>query len=156
MEEARTIALGLPQDTRGFGEHAMTYSEEATSRFKGGDIGWLEAGTSASRWPDAVVKAGFALKNNGDTSDVIETPEGFYLLKKIDAREPTVRSLDGRLRSTLESALLKEKRSAIEVGLKQQWDESLNVRIHNDVLGALRFQSPKDPAEAPVALPAGP
>ncbi|HSP41686.1 MAG TPA: peptidylprolyl isomerase, partial [Luteolibacter sp.] len=108
MEQARAIALELPDNTRGFGEHAMTYSEEATRRFKGGDIGWLEAGASAYRWPDEVVEAGFALQNTGDISEVIETPGGFYLLKKLDAREPTVRSLDGRLRATLVNALLKE------------------------------------------------
>lgn len=156
MEEARAIALELPENTRGFGEHAMSYSEEATSRFKGGDIGWLEAGDSACRWPDAVVKSGFALRNNGDVSEIIDTPEGFYLLKKLDAREPAVRSLDGRFRATLETSLLKEKRVSIETGLKEEWKESLNVIIHNEVLGSLQFQSPEDPAGTAGDLPAGP
>ena len=144
MEEARAIALDLPEDARGFGEHAMTYSEEATSRFKGGDIGWLEAGAASYRWPAEVVNAGFALTNIGDVSEVIETSTGFYLLKKLDAREPTVRSLDGRLRATLENALLKEKRAELETNLKQQWENSHPVIVHEDILKSLEFQAPAD------------
>jgi hypothetical protein len=153
MEQARTIALDLPENTRGFGEHAMTYSEEATSRFKGGDIGWLEAGASAYRWPEEVVDAGFALENPGDLSEVIETPGGFYLLKKLDAREPTVRSLDGRLRATLGNALLKEKRATLEADLKRQWKTAHPVTTHDEQVASLKFHEPAAPARDSQAIP---
>jgi peptidyl-prolyl cis-trans isomerase C len=156
MEEARAIALELPQATRGFGEHAMTYSEEATSRFKGGDIGWLEAGASAYRWPDEVVKAAFALNDIGDISEVIEAKDGFYLIKKLDAREPVVRSLDGRLRATLENALLKEKRVELEARLKQQWHASHPVTNHEDVLKSLEFAPSPAPSGDSLELPEEP
>ncbi len=156
MEAARALASELPETTRGFGAHAMTYSEEATSRFKGGDIGWLEAGASAYRWPDEVVKVGFALKENGDLSEVIETQKGFYLLKKLDSREPVVRSLDGRLRSTLENAILKEKRAAIEADLKDSWKNSSHVILHEDVLRSLRFQASEPPAGDSQSFPTEP
>lgn len=140
MEEARELAKTLPENTRGFGAHAMTYSEEATSRFKGGDIGWLEAGASAYRWPQEVIKAGFALTANGDLSDVIQTADGYYLLKKLDSREAVVRSLDGRMRATLMDALLKEKRATIQTQIKESWQKSSNVTIHKEVVKNLNFQ----------------
>jgi parvulin-like peptidyl-prolyl isomerase len=140
LEEAKSIAANLPPDTRGFGEHAMTYSEEATSRFKGGDIGWLEAGASAYRWPEAVIQAAFALKEIGETSDVIEAADGYYLVKKLDARDAVVRSLDGRLRSTLEGQLLKEKRVSVESSLLDNWKIAHPVKLHPEVLQSLRFE----------------
>jgi peptidyl-prolyl cis-trans isomerase C len=156
MEEARALALELAEDERGFGSHAMTHSEEATSRFKGGDIGWLEAGATASRWPDEVVKAGFALKEKGDLSEVFEAGDGIYLLKKVDSREPAVRSLDGRLRSSLEAAILKQKRSTLEADLLESWRASTPVKRHEDVLKTLQFQPFEDSAGESDSIPTQP
>lgn len=156
MEEARALALTLPEDTRGFGGQAMTYSEEATSRFKGGDIGWLDAGASSYRWPDEVMKAAFVLAQKGDLSDVIETADGFYLLKKLDSREAVVRSLEGRMRATLENSLLNEKRAAIEAGLKQTWKNSNTVTVREDVLNALEFHRSADHSGEPDSFPTKP
>lgn len=156
LEEARSIASGLPAGTRGFGAHAMTYSEEATSRFKGGDIGWLQAGETRYRWPEAVVKAGFALGEKGAISEVIGTEEGYYLLKKLDSRDAVVRSLDGRLRATLESAFLKEKRASIESRIKDDWKASSPVILHDEVLSNLEFQPEAGKTAAPATIPAAP
>lgn len=156
MEEARAKALALPADTPGFGPEAMRYSEEATSRFKGGDVGWLEAGAPAYRWPEPVVKAAFSLKAKGDVSDVIETEDGFYLLKKMDSREPGVRSLDGRFRASLENSILKEKRGGIEAKLKDGWKAGKEITIHDEVLSQLKFHSLPGPTEASGSIPVPP
>jgi len=156
MEEARAMAAALPAGTHGFGAEAMTYSEEATSRFKGGDIGWLQAGASAYRWPDAVVKAGFALKEKGAVSEVIATDDGFYLLKKLDSREAAVRALEGRLHATLKNALLKENRSALEAQLKDSWNAESATTLHEEVISKLKFHSTPDKPEATKPFPKTP
>ena len=156
MEEARGKSLDLPAGTRGFGADAMTWSEEATSRFKGGDIGWLEAGAAQSRWPAEVVEAGFALKENGAVSDVIATNDGYYLLKKLDSREPVVRSLEGRLRATLENAILREKRAALETQVTDSWKAAGDVALDEEVLSQLKFNAPPDHPETPNPLPTKP
>lgn len=145
LEEARAKAADLPADARGFGTEAMTWSEEPTSRFKGGDIGWLKEGESSYRWPEVVVNAGFSLKEKGAVSDVIETEDGFYLLKKLDSREAEVRSLEGRMRATIEASLLKEKRSAIETSLRDNWKADEALTVHDDVISQLKF--PSGPAQ---------
>src|SRR5262245_26912303 len=44
IQEARDTVRQQPPDlTRGFGSVALTYSEDQASRYKGGDIGWIEA-----------------------------------------------------------------------------------------------------------------
>ncbi len=156
MEEARSLAQNLPAETRGFGALAMTYSEEATSRFKGGDVGWIRTGESQYRWPDAVVETGFALSERGTISQVIETDEGFYLLKKLDSRAAVVRPLDDRLSASLQTTLLNEKRAALTVQLKDEWKEGVAVTLHDDVLAALNFSSDPDKREAPAAFSAMP
>jgi len=156
MDEARALATELADGARGFGAHAMTYSEEATSRFKGGDIGWMQAGEAKYRWPAVVVETGFALAEKGDLSDVIATDEGFYLLKKLDSREAVVRSLDGRLRSSLENALLKEKRMAIQSGLQDGWKASFPVTANDEVLSNLKFHSETGIPASPQSFPSAP
>jgi len=156
LEEARTLALELPEGTRGFGALAMNYSEEATSRFKGGDVGWLEAGATESRWPDEVVQSAFALPNPGDLSDVIAAPDGFYLLMKLDSREAVVRGLEGRLRAAVADSLLREKRSAIEAGLAQAWRDSIDLTVQRTVLDALDFQATADGDSAAEPFPPSP
>lgn len=138
LEAARLAALELPSDTKGFGALAMTYSEEATSRFKGGDIGWLQAGAMRYRWPQQVVDAGFALES-GQLSDVIETDEGVYLLKKIDARASQVRPLDESLRATLQRTLLKQQRAMLQAQVETDWAESVEVKRHDEVLSTINF-----------------
>lgn len=149
MASARELAVKLPAETRGFGADAMTYSEEATSRFKGGDIGWVQAGADRSRWPAEIVAAGFALKENGAVSEPIRTADGVYLLKKLDSREPTVRSLEGRLRATLENAILKEKRADFARQVKDGWKAETTVDVHEDTISKLNFK----PASAASATP---
>lgn len=150
IEEARTRALELPAEVRGFGADAMTYSEEATSRFKGGDIGWLQDGATRYRWPEAVVAAAFGLKQNGALSEVIETEDGFYLIKKLDSREAHVRPLGARVESSLKTKLLREKRAELAETLKAQWEAQSTVELNDEVIAEIDFTNrTQDPETTP-------
>jgi len=148
LENARTLARELSPEVIGFGALAMEYSEEATSRFKGGDVGWLQAGASGYRWPDEVVNAAFALKAVGDISEVIEAKDGFYLLRKLDFREPAVQPLEGRFRSSIANAVLAQKREALEKELKKEWQEAHPATIDEKLIQQLQYK--KSPSQDPV------
>ncbi|MGZ0707123.1 peptidylprolyl isomerase [Coraliomargarita sp. W4R53] len=141
LQEAQQLVSELPAGARGFGPLAMKYSEEATSRFKGGDIGWLKAGQDDYRWPEAVVSAAFRLQV-GELSEIVETEDGAYLLLKTDAREAVKPTLDGRFRATLSQSLLREKRELALKDLEQEWAEGVPLQLHEDVLARLKFASP--------------
>lgn len=152
MEQARELSLKLPADTKGFGALAMEYSEEPTSRFKGGDVGWLEDGATAYRWPKEVIEAARSLPTVGEISQVIATPEGFFLIRKIDSREPVVRPLEGRLKSSIASAVMAEKRQSMEKELKLQWQKQHPVEMNQKVLSQLKYhaiQEETTPSPAP-------
>lgn len=156
MEEARQRAQDLPSDVRGFGADAMTYSEEATSRFKGGDIGWLQDGAVRYRWPDAVVRAGFALDAVDSLSEVIETEDGFYLLKKLDGRESSLRPLGARVESSLKTDMLREKRAKLAEQLQARWDAQSSVELYDEVIAEIDFSNRpqgSEPATEFTAVP---
>jgi parvulin-like peptidyl-prolyl isomerase len=148
MENARALSRELPPEVTGFGALAMEYSEEATSRFKGGDVGWMQGGASGYRWPDEVIKAAFSLKAVGDISEVIEASDGFYLLRKIDFREPAVQPLEGRFRSSVANAVLAQKREALEKQLKKSWLDAHPATIDDKLIQQLHYK--KTPSQDPV------
>lgn len=150
LKEALEMASELPEGTRGFGELAMTYSEEATSRFKGGDVGWLQAGQERYRWPIEVVEAGFDLNEVGDLSSVIETKNGFYLLMKLDGREASVTPLDGRLKDILHTRLINQKRAEVTASVKSTWQQGVPVSFNDDILSKLDFSPPSDNQDGTV------
>lgn len=152
LEEARQKARALPEGTRGFGALAMKYSEEATSRFKGGDVGWLQAGRARYRWPDEVVEAAFSLSENGAISPVIETDSGDYVLMRIDARAEAVQTLEGRLIASLQNKILKAKRADLTAQLNHEWAASVDVALQADVIAELKFPSQTDSEAVPQAL----
>lgn len=147
LEKARNLAKELSPEVKGFGAIAMEYSEEPTSRFKGGDVGWLQAG-STSRWPDEVVKAAFALDAVGDISEVIATQEGYYVLRKMDFREPAVQALEGRFRNSVANAVMAQKRETLAKQLKKSWQEDHPAIINEKITKQLQYK--KTPSPEPV------
>jgi len=149
MDEGRTRALDLPAETRGFGADAMTYSDEATSRFKGGDIGWLQDGATRYRWPEVVVAAAFSLEA-GAISEVLETDEGFYLIKQLDARAAQVRPLGARVASSLKTKLLRQKKVELEQALKAEWKSQSDVELNAAAIAEIDFTNrPQDSETTP-------
>lgn len=135
--EARELAMELPADTRGFGALASQYSEEGTSRFKGGDIGWLQADSNGYRWPSQVIDSAFALAQNGAFSEVIEVAEGYYLLKQLDSRPEKIRPLDTALETSIQKKLYDEKRTALQASVRLEWGSSVPVTRHHEYFSNL-------------------
>jgi parvulin-like peptidyl-prolyl isomerase len=149
MEEGRSRALDLPAETRGFGADAMVYSDEATSRFKGGDIGWLQDGAARYRWPEVVVETAFNL-DAGAISEVLETDAGFYLIKQLDSRASQVRPLGARVASSLKTKLLRQKKTEFERALKAQWEAQSDVELIAAAIAEIDFTNrPQDSETTP-------
>lgn len=152
LEAARAEAQALPEGTRGFGVLATNNSEEATSRFKGGDIGWIQAGRERYRWPDEVVESAFSLAQNGEISPVIETDTGYYLLMRIDARAEAVKKLEGRFIASLQTQIIKDKRAALTEQIEAKWREDFQATIDEQVVSQIQIKLTTDAAEAEKAF----
>jgi len=155
--EARQQALALPATEKGFGAVAADYSEDQISRYRGGDAGWLDAGsTLAGRWPETVIAAGFALQNIGDMSQVLPAADGFYLVRKMDARPSVVAPL-ASVQTALERRLLAEKRQAAAADFKRSTRAALVVSTDLSLLSRVAYPDRLGaPSGAPPSLPHSP
>lgn len=129
MVTARDTALQSPSEpskrkasVRGFGAVAADYSDEATSRYRGGDIGWLEVDNFDYRWPKSVLETGFRLQV-GEVSGVLNLEDGVYLVRKTDERPGQITPLEDlqeSIRKTLETKKLHELRqAAVQAAIKE-------------------------------------
>lgn len=142
MGEARSKVLAAPPRGRGpanngFGSYAIDYSDDAASRYRGGDIGWIELDRLPPRWPRQVLEAGIALPL-GQISEVILASGGVYLVTKTDRREAWVAPL-----SDVEPAILQrltsQKRKDVEMAYKDESIRQANPVINQGVLAAVPF-----------------
>ncbi|MGH9727271.1 MAG: peptidyl-prolyl cis-trans isomerase [Candidatus Acidiferrales bacterium] len=86
-----------------FEDLAKKYSEDANTKAKGGDIGWIVAGQTAP----AFEKAAFSLPK-GAVSDVVQTPYSFDIIKVVDKEDAHTKSL-AEVRDSIVTMLTQEK-----------------------------------------------
>ena len=97
----------LSRQGKNFGELAKQYSE-GSQRQSGGDYGWRER----SFFRKELGEIAFALKP-AQVSNVIETPEAFYLMQVEEIRFARVRPIS-EVRSEIEKVLLGKERTRLQ------------------------------------------
>jgi len=154
MEQALAKAAASPAAggrggaATGFGEAAAEYSDDQVSRYRGGDIGWLDEGNFSYRWPKEVLAAGYALEKGG-CSGIIEAGGSLYVIMKTDARAGATTSFD-EAKASLRRELLAQKRAAVESAFLAENRSQTGAEIRPDVLSTVTL--PATPAApAPVA-----
>ncbi|MGJ8639302.1 MAG: peptidyl-prolyl cis-trans isomerase [Opitutaceae bacterium] len=65
----------------GFGAFAITHSEHRASRFKGGQLDWLEAATHTDSFKNRVLEIARGLKAPGDVSESVSNDGGTFLVR---------------------------------------------------------------------------
>lgn len=85
-----------------FEELAKEYSEDDTSKFAGGDLGFA----SDEIYEDAFAQA-LASLEKGQVSEVVETRDGLHLIKLLDARQPELAAFS-ELKDSIEAELRQE------------------------------------------------
>jgi parvulin-like peptidyl-prolyl isomerase len=109
--------LGKLETGSKFSDLARSYSE-GTNRDQGGDMGWLTQQTLRSE----LSKVAFKLKP-GQTSSIITTDDGYYIIRVEDRRRSKVTAL-ADVRDEIEKTLLQEER----LRLQQNWLDGLKTR----------------------------
>jgi len=152
LSEARRKAIDNPAPggrgpaAGGFAALAIEYSDDQASRYRGGDIGWLEEGTTSSRWPSEVLEAGYALKK-GEISEIIETEDGFCLVMKSDERKAFTTPFD-QVAPTLRQSLLVQKRRELNKAFTEETMRLITVELDLDALASVSL-----PGAGDVAVP---
>ncbi len=139
MQEARGKAIATPA-AGGFGPLAIEYSEDQASRYRGGDLGWMDAGNFSYRWPRSVLTSAYAL-DQGKVSDVIEAEGGFYLAMKTDARAGAIAPLT-QVEAALRQSLMVKKRHDLEETFRNEVARLAAPIINAEALTAVELPLP--------------
>jgi hypothetical protein len=119
---------------QGFSVIAVDHSEHQASRYKGGDVGWLESRRGIDAWSNAVSEIAFALKERGDVSEVVARPEGVFLVRLIAFQPAVVRPFE----SVSEQLRLEERK-------RMQQECEARLLQHIEQKYPLRWSASADP-----------
>ena len=112
----------------GFGKISADYSEDTVTRYRGGDLGWLnlEQGEHP-RVPQEVLAAGAALAE-GQVSAPIRAGDGVYVVMKAGERAAKQMSFQEAV-PLMRRRLLREKQRAVEAQFKAELLGSVPVKV---------------------------
>lgn len=99
-----------PKNPLAFSNVAREASQDAPTRAAGGDTGYRTQEELAAQYQREVAAAAFALKDPGQTSQVVETPRGLALLK-LNARQPGLNRTFDEVKEQLLARVTRDKRA---------------------------------------------
>ena len=156
-ESVRAEALALPAGTRNFGPVALARSDDAGTRYIGGELGWLTAPEAeAFRYGREVAEALLALAQPGDVSPVLRIEQGFAIVKLVEREEAAPAPLE-KIAPGIRNRLIKERREALRAAFYAELLRGVPVSVDAQALAGIEPLSPPAPTEpaAPPPLPGG-
>jgi peptidyl-prolyl cis-trans isomerase C len=162
LEKGRALYLADPAAARhggrmsGFGSVAADHSEEAISRYRGGDLGWVDPTRADDRLPREVLDAGLAL-DIGKPSEVLVTDKGLYVVMKSDARPAQVTPFE-EVVAGLRRRALRERQEQVQRDFMARLLAAQRIEIQADQAARLQIPASSGPAQdrLPPALRAVP
>lgn len=123
---------------------AKKQSDDRKSATKGGEMPWFAAGRIVPEFSNAA----FALENNGDVSQPVQTDFGFHIIKKLDARP--VPSFEAS-RKKIEAQIKRdpERRTSSKKAFIDQLKAEYNFSEYTEEKETLARVSPKELDELP-------
>ncbi len=149
IEEARQLALSGPE---GFQQAALKYSDHQASRYKGGDIGWLQQDRAPQRMSKQVVDAVFKMPAPGMVSEVIEAEEGYYITTLLEQKSASVLPLQ-EVEGKLHARLLRERREKIIADFDQATRELTGTQLYPEGLKEVSLPAAASAESTPPAVP---
>lgn len=111
-DEARSTLHEVQEKLKGgaaFASLAETYSEDDTSKFSGGDLGFSSADVYENEFSDALMGL-----ETGQVSNIVQTRDGLHLIKLLDIRQPEVAAF-ADLQDSLRQEIKREKSQVLYV-----------------------------------------
>jgi len=145
MAEARTKALAPEASAGGdvgFGALAIRYSEDQSTRYRGGDIGWFTEQAVGDRvLEQPLIQVLYQLSESNRISSVVETARGLYLIKFIEGRPAIVKPFES-LRPEIHHKLLIDDRKRIEAEWRAELRTGRQIQVFTQALEQAITPSP--------------
>jgi peptidyl-prolyl cis-trans isomerase C len=130
-----------------FANLARDASDDFASKSAGGDLGYRTRDELGKQWGNEIAAAAFALKEMGQESGVVESAQGFHILK-LAARQPALNRSFEDVKTQLAARVGREKRTKDFDEYVKKLREKANVKIDDAELEKVVVTS------APVPTPA--
>lgn len=129
----------------GFGALAAQASEDAVSRYRGGDIGWHQTGRDAYRWPVDIMETAFALPP-GQPSDVMAADDGFFVVMKSGEQAELVTPFE-EAKVLMRRRMIREKQQEVEASFRERIKQGVAIEVNE--ARARELALPATPAPVP-------
>jgi len=136
-----------------FAQLVQQHSDDQSTRYIGGDTGWLAEGASSPHWPRQVLTAAFALGHAGEVAPLVESPDAFYIIRLTERSEGGVRPL-AEVREAIRYQLAQARQFQQQQAFFDELKRGLNIRINQDAIDTLPPPASTATASAPN-LPGG-
>lgn len=120
-------------DEAAFARLAQQHSEDQSTRYHGGETGWVTAPAFSQRWNVSLSEAAFALTTPGQTAPLVETPDSFYIVRLLEKRPQTVRPLQ-EVRAVIQYELGQRKEFERQAALEEQLKRNLRIETYPERL----------------------
>jgi peptidyl-prolyl cis-trans isomerase C len=125
-----------PKEEAGFGKLAVEFSEDQESRYRGGDIGWVERERFPPRLGRDIIEAGFELTQLGQVSDVIQVKGGVCVLRLLERQAASVIPIE-QAEPALRQRLVQARQEQIRQDFQSALRQRLRVEVHAEKLKGL-------------------
>jgi peptidyl-prolyl cis-trans isomerase C len=132
-----------------FANTARDFSEDAGSKAAGGDLGYRTKEELEKQFSKEVAEAAFLLKDPGQETGIVESSQGFHVMK-LGVRQPAVnRSLD-EVKAQLTSRLGRETKAKEFDDYVKGLREKAGIKIDDGELEKIAVAAAPAPASQPV------
>lgn len=136
--EAEKVLAEIKKDPSKFAELAKEHSIDKSNAQKGGDLGFFGKGRMVKEFEDAV----FALENDGDMSDLVETRFGFHIIKRTGREDGHIRPFD-EVKNQIRIRLANDRRREGTEKFLAEIKREANLQIDREVLDSLAIPQSK-------------
>jgi hypothetical protein len=119
-----------------FNQLVQRYSEDQSTRYIGGDAGWLDRKAFASRWPDEVAQAAFALNSAGEVAPVVEASGKLFIIRLNEHRESAARPLS-EVAEAIRYQLLQIHRQERQEAINRAMTNGLTIHVNREALAKI-------------------
>ncbi len=155
MAKARAEATKLDASVPHFGNIAREVSDDSSSRYRGGVIGWIAEGRSDRySWDPVVLEATGKLDAAGALSQVLRGADGVYLVRLVDSEPRQARGLDV-LASGIRQRIIQDRLADSEAQFRKNLMREVGVEVRESALAAIAPLAPaaSDQTPQPPAMP---
>ncbi len=146
-ELAKEIVAKLRQDKSQFAALAAEHSKDLSNAKRGGDLGLFGRGRMVKEFEDAA----FALPNDGDISDPVQTRFGWHIILRTGREDGSVQPFD-QVQNQIKVKLVSEGRRAKTTGFLDELKKEANLSINEQGLAEAKLG---DMPAAAASQPAG-